>query len=66
LRLPAHFVTNLYFGLDLKQTEHRKMSLQFNIENLTNRVYQIAKESEFTPEQFAPPRFVSGSLKFSF
>ena len=66
LRLPAHFVTNLYFGLDLKEREHRKVSLQFNIENLTNRVYQIAKESEFTPVQFAPPRFVSGSLKFSF
>ncbi len=66
LRLPAHFVTNLYFGLDLKQREQRKVSLQFNIENLTNRVYQIAKESEFTPVQFAPPRFVSGSLKFSF
>lgn len=66
LRLPAHFVTNLHFGLDLKQTEHRKVSLQLNIENLTNRVYQIAKESEFTPVQFAPPRFVSGSLKFSF
>lgn len=66
LRLPAHFVTNLYFGLDLKPRERHKVSLQFNIENLTNRVYQIAKESEFTPVQFAPPRFVSGSLKFSF
>ena len=66
LRLPAHLVTNLYFGIDLKQRERRKVSLQFSIENLTNRVYQIAKESEFTPVQFAPPRFVSGSLKFSF
>ncbi|MEP7075343.1 MAG: TonB-dependent receptor [Acidobacteriota bacterium] len=66
VRLPAHFVTNLYFGIDLFRKERHKMTLQFNVENVGNRVYQIAKESEFTPIQFSPPRFLSGSLKVRF
>jgi hypothetical protein len=66
VRLPAHFVTNLYFGLDLFRQEQRNVGLQFNVENLTDRVYRIAKESEFTPVQFSPPRFISGSVRVRF
>ena len=66
MRLPDHFGANLYFGLDLLRHEQRNVGLQFNIENLTNRVYRIAKESEFTPVQFSPPRFFSGSMRVRF
>jgi hypothetical protein len=66
VRLPSHFVANLYFGIDLPYTEGRKISLQVNVENVTNRVFQIAKESEFTPVQYSPPRFISGSVKVHF
>ncbi len=50
----------------LFRRERCGMSLQFNVENATDRVYQIAKESEFTPIQFSPPRFLSGSVKLRF
>jgi 5-hydroxyisourate hydrolase-like protein (transthyretin family) len=66
VRLPEHLVANFYFGLDLFRRERCGMSLQFNVENATDRVYQIAKESEFTPIQFSPPRFLSGSVKLRF
>jgi hypothetical protein len=66
VRLPQHLVANFYFGIDLRKKEPHWVSLQFNIENATGRVYQIAKESEFTPIQFSPPRFLSGSLAFHF
>ena len=66
VRLPDHFVANLYFGLDLLHHEQRSVGVQFNIENLTNRVYRIAKESEFTPVQFSAPRFFSGSMRVRF
>ncbi len=66
VRLPAHFVANLYSGVDLFHKEKRSVSLQVNVENLTNRVLRIAKESEFTPVQYSPPRFLSGSLRYRF
>jgi outer membrane receptor protein involved in Fe transport len=66
VRLPEHMVANIYFGADFFRRERRKVSLQINVENATNRIFQIAKESEFTPVQFSPPRFVSGSVKFQF
>jgi hypothetical protein len=66
VRLPEHFVANFYFGVDLFRKERRGLSLQFNVENATDRVFAIAKESEFTPIQFSPPRFLSGSLKLRF
>jgi hypothetical protein len=64
--LPEHLVANFTMGIDLFRKEQRRVSLQFNLENATNRVYSIAKESEFTPIQFSPPRFLSGSLRFYF
>jgi hypothetical protein len=66
IRLPEHLVANFTLGIDLFQKEQRRVSLQFNLENATNRVFAIAKESEFTPIQFSPPRFLSGSLRFHF
>jgi hypothetical protein len=66
VRLDQHLVANLSVGVDLLQKESRRVSLQFNAENFTNRVYGIAKESEFTPIQFSNPRFLSGSVKFYF
>lgn len=66
VRLPQHLVASFYFGVDLLRKERHSVSLQLNIENTTDRVFQIAKESEFTPVQFSPPRFVSGSVRFRF
>jgi 5-hydroxyisourate hydrolase-like protein (transthyretin family) len=66
VRLPEHFVANFYFGVDLFRKERCGLGLQFNVENATDRVFAIAKESEFTPIQFSPPRFLSASLKVRF
>lgn len=66
VRLPQHLVANLYFGVELFRKERRGLGLQFNVENVTNRVFQIAKESEFTPVQYSPPRFLSGSMRVRF
>jgi outer membrane receptor protein involved in Fe transport len=66
VRLPDHFVANFYFGVDLFRKERCGLGVQFNVENATDRVFAIAKESEFTPIQFSTPRFFSGSLKLRF
>jgi outer membrane receptor protein involved in Fe transport len=66
VRLPSHLVTNCAFGIDLFRRDQRSASLHFSVENATDRVFPIAKESEFTPVQFSPPRFVSGAVRFHF
>jgi TonB-dependent receptor-like protein/carboxypeptidase family protein len=65
-RLPQHFTTDLASGLELWRTEPRHLDLEFNVTNVSNSIYQIAKESEEIPIQFAPSRTVGGSLKLHF
>jgi hypothetical protein len=42
------------------------LSLQFNVENLSNKVYLISKESTMVQGQYSIPRLFSGSLKIGF
>jgi hypothetical protein len=65
-RLPQHFTADLATGLTLWKAEPRYLDLEFNITNVSNSVYKIAKESEEIPIQYAPSRTVGGSLKFHF
>jgi hypothetical protein len=65
-RLPQHFTADLASGITLWKTEPRRLDLEFDITNVSNSIYRIAKESEEIPIQFAPSRTVGGSLKFHF
>jgi hypothetical protein len=66
-RCPSHFTQNLSIGWDAIATDEQpRLTLQFNIENLSNNVYLISKESTFVQGQYSIPRFYSGSLKIRF
>jgi hypothetical protein len=65
-RLPQHFTTDLAGGLTLWKVEPRRLELEFDVTNLSNSVYQIAKESDEIPIQYAPSQTAGGSLKFHF
>jgi outer membrane receptor protein involved in Fe transport len=66
-RCPSHFTQNLTIGWDaIPNGEQLGLSLQFNIENLSDNVYLISKESVFSPGQYYFPRMYSGSLKIHF
>jgi hypothetical protein len=67
LRVPHHLTQNVSFGWDaLIAPEQTGVSFQFNIENLSNNVYVVAKESVFTPGQYSIPRLYSASMKIQF
>jgi outer membrane receptor protein involved in Fe transport len=67
LRCPEHFTQNLSVGWEaIRNGERPRVSLQFHIENLTNNVYLISKESTFVQGQYYIPRLFSGSLKIHF
>jgi hypothetical protein len=52
--------------LTLLNHEPRRLELEVDTTNVSNNAYQIAKESEEIPIQYAPSRTVGGSLKFHF
>jgi len=66
IRLPSHFVDDLGAGLTLWNAEARRLDLELNVTNVGDNRYQIAKESDEIPIQFAPSRTVGGTLKLRF
>jgi hypothetical protein len=66
VRLPQHFTADFAAGISLLQRESQRVDLEFNLLNLSDSRYRIAKESELTPVQFGPRRVVSGGLKWRF
>jgi len=66
VRLPTHTTADFTTGLTVWQSEAAGVRLEFNLANVSNNRYQLAKESEETPIQFGPPRIVSGRVRFTF
>jgi hypothetical protein len=65
-RLSQHLTADLASGVTLWDREARRVELEFDTTNVTNNIYQIAKESEEIPIQYASSRTVGGSLKLHF
>ncbi len=65
-RLPQHLNCDLATGLTVWNAEPRRLDFELDVTNVSNSIYQIAKESEEIPIQYAPSRTVGGSLKFHF
>jgi hypothetical protein len=67
-RVPGHFTAGLSFGFDLGRGAKRRsrLSLQFNVENLTDNVYLVAREGEFSPAQHSIPRLFSATATVRF
>lgn len=65
-RAPGHTTADLSAGLDLWKEESKRVQLEWTLTNIGDNRYAIAKESEETPLQYAPPRVVAAHLKFFF
>ncbi|MGH9255239.1 MAG: TonB-dependent receptor [Vicinamibacterales bacterium] len=66
-RCPSHFTQNLSIGWNATAEGTRpRLSLQFSIENLSNRVYLLSKESTMVQGQYSIPRLISASMRMRF
>jgi hypothetical protein len=65
-RLPSHSTADLAAGFTVWQREPQRLDFEFDLLNVSDNRYQIAKESELTPIQFAPRRVASARLKWKF
>ncbi len=64
--LPQHFVADFAAGFTLWTHEKQNLAFEFNALNLTDNRFEISKESELTPIQYAPRRVFSGRLRWHF
>ena len=66
-RCPSHFTQDVSIGWNTTANSSRpRLSFQFNVENLSNKVYLLSKESTMVQGQYSSPRLVSGSMKIGF
>jgi hypothetical protein len=67
-RVPSHFITSVSVGFDLfrRANNRSRLSVQVDAENITNRSYLIAQESEFSPRQFSIPRLIGATARLRF
>jgi len=50
----------------LSTSRRSKLSVQLDIENITDNIYLIAHEGEFSPAQVSIPRLISATAKLGF
>ena len=67
-RVPGHFTADASVGINLMRDARRRarLALQLDVENITNNVYVIAQEGEFSPAQFSIPRLLSVTARLRF
>jgi outer membrane receptor protein involved in Fe transport len=67
IRCPSRLTPSVSVGWNaMSNGEQARLSLQFNIENVTNKVYLLSKESSMVQGQYSIPRLVSGSVRIRF
>ena len=66
-RCASHFTQNLSIGWNASADPTRPgLSVQFSVENLTNELYLLSKESTMVQGQYSIPRLVSASVRMRF
>jgi hypothetical protein len=67
-QLPSHTVGHLSFGVDLLRGVDRRarLTLRVDVENVTDSMYVVARDSQFSPAQYSIPRLLSATARVRF
>ena len=67
-RIPSHLTGSVWVGIDVLRDRNGRprLTLRADVENVTNRVYEIARESSLTPAQYSIPRLMSFTAQVKF
>jgi hypothetical protein len=56
-RVPGHFTADATIAVDLRDGNRRpRLTVRFDVTNVANSLFVIARESEFSPGQHSAPR----------
>ncbi len=64
--LPDHWTVDLNARLAVWRDGDQRVDFEFDVTNVGNTIYAVAKESEVTPLQYAPRRVVDARLRWRF
>ena len=67
-RCPSRVTPSLSVGWNALSSggDQPHVSVQFNVENVTNKVYLLSKESSMVQGQYSSPRLISASVRMRF
>jgi hypothetical protein len=66
-RCPSRVTQNVSFGWNSTPSAGGpRLAFQFSVENISNKVYLLSKESTMVQGQYSHPRLVSVSLRVEF
>jgi outer membrane receptor protein involved in Fe transport len=67
-RVPAHFTADATVAMDLLRDRNRRprLTVRFDMTNVANRLFVVARDSEFSPGQHSAPRQLSISAQLRF
>jgi outer membrane receptor protein involved in Fe transport len=66
-RCPSHFTQNVSLGWNaMTNGDQPRVSFQVHVENLSNKIYLLSKESTMVQGQYSIPRLVSASVRLRF
>jgi len=66
-RCPSRFTPHVSVGWNaMSNGSQPRLSIQFSVENVSNRVYLLSKESSMVQGQYSIPRLISASVKMRF
>jgi hypothetical protein len=66
-RCPSRLTQNLSLGWNpVRPGGGPRLAFQFSVENVSNKVYLLSKESTMVQGQYSHPRLISGSVRLQF
>jgi hypothetical protein len=66
-RCPSHFTQNVSFGWNaLANGDQPRLTLQVAVENVSNKIYLLSRESTMVQGQYSIPRLLSASIRMRF
>jgi hypothetical protein len=67
-RIPGHFTADATLAVDLLRGVNRRarLTLRFDVKNVANSMFVVARDSEFSPGQYSTPRQLSLTAQVRF
>jgi len=67
-RIPGHFTADATLAVDLLRnaSPRARVTLRFDVKNVANSMFVVARDSEFSPGQYSTPRQLSLSAQIRF
>ena len=66
--VPGHFTADATIAMDLRRNTNQspRLTMRFDVKNVANSMFVIARDSEFSPGHYSTPRQLSVTAQLIF